>query len=259
MTFLNPGFLWGLLLTIPVIAVYLLKVKPRVEKTNTWFLWDQILEERQSNSLFSKLRNFLSLLLMLLVVVLVSLSLSNPIFSKRDTRDVFILIDQSVSMNGMIDGEPGIEIAKEKARSIISSLGTSQRASIADSKAAGRAVAKMAQSQVAENIESASGELRIVFISDGCLDFELDEKLPIERVAISESQRENIGIVAADIQPKIGSADATVMVQLVNSGKEAKSVELEIFCEKTQSIEELIEINVLAGSNKPHFFTLKDS
>ena len=296
MSFLNPGNLWGLLLALPMIAVYLLKVKPRVEQTNTWFLWDQILDQKQANSLFSKLRNFLSLFLMLLVLILVSLGLSNPIFSKRDSRDVIILVDDSASMNGEVDGKPAIEIAKERAHSIISSLSTSQRASIAtvnssvnflthlssntqelhnavesiyasklpDSDEAGRVIERMVLSYLVEKDEVADPQeelarLRTVLITDGCFQYDFKDAVALEKILVSESQRENIGIVAADIQPVIGSSAATVMVQLVNAGEGAQSIELEIFCESTQSIEELIRQKVSPGINKPLFFTVQDA
>ena len=56
MNFVNPQFLWGFLALIPLIIAYLLKVKPRRQPTNAWFLWQKVFEEKSSSALFSKLK-----------------------------------------------------------------------------------------------------------------------------------------------------------------------------------------------------------
>lgn len=289
MSFLNPIYLWGLLLALPIIAVYLLKVKPRTQQTNAWFLWQEVLEKKQSNSLFSKLRSFLSLLLLLLILLLICIGLSNPIFSKSDTRDIIILVDRSASMQGKFTNTSALELAKKEARSYVNALAVGQRASVAsvdhsiqflshlssnhqdlhnlindlepsnlaENNLSEQTILHMVESQFSEEAEEPS--VRVVFITDGCNGFTFDEDLPLETVIVGKETRENVGIIAADMQPVLASSDASLMVQLVNSGTSEEVIELEIFNESTQSIAELIELTLKPGENPPAFFNIKNA
>ena len=286
MNFLSPHFLWGLLLALPLIAVYFLKVKPRKKLTNAWFLWEKVLEEKNNSSLFHKLRSFLSLLLMLLMLFFICFGLSELSFSKNDTRDVFIVIDQSASMHTKSDGTPAIELAKSEAHSVLNALSSGQRASIVvlneslnylthlssnvhglhktidaiqasstpDPHSAGLALKQMGE------ILEQEEDLRLIFISDGRNAFDLSKLENVEKIIIGASDSDlNIGIIAADIQPVLASESATAMVQLSNSGIKSKEVEIEIFHEPSQTIAELIKVNVKPGVNEPLFFDLPNA
>ena len=296
MSFLNPFYLWGLLLALPLVTVYLLKVKPTRIPTNTLFLWEKLLEGEQSNNLFLKLRNILSLILMLLVICCICLGLSEPIFGQRDNRDVIILIDQSASMRAKIDGVSSIERAKKEARTIVNALAAGQRASIATvdhsvhflshlssntqglhqlidsiepthlpensmSESVIEQMLKYGESTFVEKSEEQElGNHRVVYISDGCHGYTFDQSLKLEKVVVAQNQkRKNIGIVAADIQPQIGSRDASLMLQFTNASDEPETIEVEFYSQKSRSIEELVQITVLPGKNKPMFFDIQDA
>ena len=284
MTFLNPQFLWGLLLAIPLVAAYLLKVKPRRQPTNAWFLWQQVLEEKNTSSLFQKLRSFLSLLLMLLVLLFICLGLGGLRFAEKDDRDIFIVIDQSVSMQAlMTDGSSTFEQAKAEAHAIVQSLSSGQRVSIIalnhsleylshlssnsrnlhqiidsiepsnipDTSTAGRELAVMSSAIKEEE------EMRLVFVTDGCHQFSEKQLEGVEKVLVgSGGFKNNIGIIAADIQPNIASENSTAMVQLMNASDKIKEVELEIYHKDSESIVELVSVNSKPGANDPLFFDL---
>lgn len=284
MTFLNPQFLWGLLLAIPLVAVYLLKVRPRREPTNAWFLWQQVLEEKHTSSLFQKLRSFLSLLIMLLVLLFICLGLSEIRFSEKDDRDVFIVIDQSASMQvAMKNGKSTLGEAKEEAHAIVRSLSSGQRASIIvlndsleylshlssnahslheiidgieasnipDTLVAGRELESMSLSIVDEE------EKRLIFVTDGCHQFSDEQMKHLEQVVVgNDNPKNNIGIVAADVQPNIASENSTAMVQLVNASDQDKEVEVEIYHKDSESIVELVSVKLKPGKNDPLFFDL---
>ena len=287
MTFLNPQLLWGLLLAFPLVAVYLLKVKPRKQPTNAWFLWEQVLDEKNTSSLFQKLRSFLSLLMMLLVLLFVCLGLSEIRFSEKDDRDVFIVIDQSASMQARVgDGTSVFDKAKEEAHSIVQSLSSGQRASIIvlndsleylshlssnahglhdtidnvtssnipDSLVAGRELASMSSAILNEE------EMRIVFVTDGCHQFDSELMKGVEQVVVGDDlEVNNIGIVAADIQPNIASTTATAMVHLMNASGKEQEVEVEIFHKDSESIVELVSVKLKPGMNDPLFFDLPNN
>ena len=61
MRFLAPGMLWFAALLAPLVAAYLLKVRPTRRATTTLFLWDELLQQRRATTLFNRLRDLLSL------------------------------------------------------------------------------------------------------------------------------------------------------------------------------------------------------
>ncbi|MEM1442773.1 MAG: BatA domain-containing protein [Verrucomicrobiota bacterium] len=99
MTFLSPAFLWTLLALLPLGAVYFLKVRPRRKTTTAYFLWEKIFSEKKASSLFNRLRDLLSLLIMALAFGAIAFALARPEFSADERKDLLILIDESASMS----------------------------------------------------------------------------------------------------------------------------------------------------------------
>ena len=94
MTLLAPSMLWSLVVLVPLVAIYFLKVRPRRKPTTAYFLWEQIFKEKRSSSLFQSLRDVWSLVLMLLAAAAIALALARPEFSE-ERRDLLIVIDTS--------------------------------------------------------------------------------------------------------------------------------------------------------------------
>ena len=70
MKFLAPLFFWSFLSFIPLVAIYFLKVRPRRKETTAYFLWSRVFTEKKATSLFNRLRDMLSLILLSPVVAL---------------------------------------------------------------------------------------------------------------------------------------------------------------------------------------------
>lgn len=100
MTFLQPAMLWSLvvLLLLPLAAIYFLKVRPRRKPTTAYFLWERIFQERRASSLFQRLRDAWSLLLMLLAAAAVCFALSQPEWAD-ERKDMILVVDTSASMS----------------------------------------------------------------------------------------------------------------------------------------------------------------
>jgi len=132
LTFANPIFLWALLSLLPLIAIYLLKVRPNRKPATAYFLWEDIFQQKRANSLFQRLRDLFSLLLMLAAFLAVVLALAKPVFNADSQKDLLLVIDNTASMNAK---EPlagtRLDSAKKTAREIVESLNGSQRCSIA--------------------------------------------------------------------------------------------------------------------------------
>ena len=130
MSFANPVFLWALLSLIPLAAIYLLKVRPVRKPTTAWFLWEDILKQRKATSLFQRLRDLFSLLLMMAAFSAIVVAMARPNFSGDKQRDLILLIDNSASMATDHDGQTRLDSAKTAASEIIQGLNGSQRCSI---------------------------------------------------------------------------------------------------------------------------------
>ena len=120
MNFLSPISLFLFGLAIPIVALYILRLRRRREPVSTLMFWEELFRERQTTSLFQRLKHLLSLLLQLLFLTLLVLSIARPQFAfiTKSARQLVLIIDQSASMNAIeedTDGLTRLEIAKERA------------------------------------------------------------------------------------------------------------------------------------------------
>ena len=131
MNFLYPFYFWAMLGLLPLIGIYFLKVRPRRKPTSAFFLWEKLFDQKRSTSLFQKLRDLLSLLLMLLAFIAIVFALTSPIFNNDQRKDLFIIIDNSASMSAKDKNGTRLEEAQSLAKGIIQSLNHNQRAAVA--------------------------------------------------------------------------------------------------------------------------------
>ena len=120
MNFLSPTSLFLFGLAIPIVALYILRLRRRREPVSTLMFWEELFRERQTTSLFQRLKHLLSLLLQLLFLTLLVLSIARPQFAfiTKSARQLVLIIDQSASMNAIeadTDGLTRLEVAKESA------------------------------------------------------------------------------------------------------------------------------------------------
>ena len=120
MNFLSPTSLLLFGLAIPIVALYILRLRRRREPVSTLMFWEELFRERQTTSLFQRLKHLLSLLLQLLFLTLLVLSIARPQFAfiTKSARQLVLIIDQSASMNAIeeaTEGRTRLEVAKESA------------------------------------------------------------------------------------------------------------------------------------------------
>ena len=135
MSLLSPAFLWGFALLAPLVAVYLLRVRPRRHAVNAIFLWDEIFSQRKATSLLQRLRDLFSLLLLALAAIALVLAAARPQFAATDDRDILLLVDRSVSMSADADpdrpGHSRFSAAIDRAESLVRGLGGERRLAVA--------------------------------------------------------------------------------------------------------------------------------
>lgn len=134
MSFLAPLALIGGLLAIPIVLLYMLRLRRREVVVSTTFLWQQIVRDNEANTPWQRLRRNILLLLQLLILALIVLALARPfiIVPAVSTGQIELLLDASASMNAIDvpNGSTRFEEAKRQALSIIDTLGTNDTMTI---------------------------------------------------------------------------------------------------------------------------------
>ena len=253
MNFTSPSFLWMLAALVPLIAAYFLKVRPRRFPVNALFLWERIFQEKKASSLFQRLRDALSLLMLALALGAIALAAAGPRPPSQDKRDLLIVIDTSPSMRAKTGtgGKDGLEAAKERARDIVRALNGTRRAALATAsgeldflshasdspKDLTDAIARLQVADVPVGPQTvaalnscakgAGSAGRVLLITDGNPGWEgLDPGVEIMRLAPSAV---NAGFIAADLDRKPGTTRGAVFFyRIASSVKQETSAELEL-------------------------------
>ena len=124
MNFANPIALAWAALVLPIIALYILKIRQRRVPVSTNLFWRQIFEEKRPRSLWETLRHLLSLLIQIALLCLLVFALSEPFFRWEilQARRYVLVVDNSASMNAL-DGNPSrLAQAKVEGRRVIDAL-----------------------------------------------------------------------------------------------------------------------------------------
>lgn len=124
MNFAFPSAFWWLGLAVPIVILYILKIRLRRVPVSTTLFWRQIFEEKQPRSIWQHLRHLISLLLQLAFLLLLVLALAEPFFRWEilAARRVVLVIDNSASMNATDRGSTRLEKAKERGQRILNGL-----------------------------------------------------------------------------------------------------------------------------------------
>ena len=129
MNFAAPSMLWWLALAVPVIALYVLKVRLRRVPVSTLMFWDRVYQEKAPRSLFERLRHLTSLLCQLLLIALLAFALADPFTDAEENaaRHLVLVLDTSAGMAAPVDPEnPGagtrLDAAKARAFEIVKGL-----------------------------------------------------------------------------------------------------------------------------------------
>lgn len=125
MNFLTPlGFL-GALIAIPIILLYMLRLRRREVIVSSTFLWRQVLQDAEANTPWQRLRRNILLFLQLLILGLLIFALVRPYLTVPiiSAGQVTLLLDASASMNATdMDGRTRFEVAQQIAQDIIRAL-----------------------------------------------------------------------------------------------------------------------------------------
>jgi hypothetical protein len=93
--------LLALTTTAIIVAFYFLKLRHRRVFISSFILWRRVLDERQSHSLWEKLRRIVSIVVATTIALLIAMSLARPEIESLTGKNerIIIVLDTSPTMN----------------------------------------------------------------------------------------------------------------------------------------------------------------
>lgn len=254
MALLAPAALALGLLALPIVLLYMLRLRRREQTVSSTWLWRELVRDRAANAPWQRLRRNLLLLLQLLILAALVLALARPALPLPGLGggNVIVLLDASASMQA-VDGAAGTRFddARAVVDRLIGGLSGDDRltlirvgrtpqvlaAASADRPALRRALAAAAPENAAADwpaafalaAGSAQGlaDPRIAIVSDGGLPDGLPP-LPGEVSFVPVGRAgENLAISAQAARPSGGGADLLVVVD--NPGATPRSALLSLY------------------------------
>lgn len=285
MTFLNPMALAWLAIGIPVIALYILRIRRRRQVVPTLLFWDRVFQDAQPRSLWRTMRHWLSLLMQLAFIALLVAALANPVPSGEGRRPVHhvIVMDISASMQARDGSGSRLDKAKTGADRIIRAMRDHDQATIIaagvqptivcgrthhqptlhraiDSLAARDVAAKLKPAvSLAQAIESKGHDRSITLLTDfggeRSLDKERAEDLAV--VAVGDEVA-NVAITAFAVRPRSDNPfELQGMIRVANFTDDAREVELRLLLDDL--LHDVLVIPLEAGEQKLRTFEMLQS
>lgn len=261
MSVLSPAGLALSALAIPLVALYLLRLRRRKVRVASLLPWQTLQRAEQLASPFHRLRRNLLLPVQLLILALLVLAVARP---TRETeaagfRSLVLIIDTSASM-GAVDVAPSrLGRAVQEAEGILADLGPDDEVMVVsagartavvlpftrDHAAARRALGDIAPTEsrgdlveglaLAASLARSRPDVQIVVLSDGATP-DLPAQAPAVRlVPIGESD-DNAGIVALDLRRSaVSGAERQLFVTVRSFGSTPVEGSVEVWLDGTLS------------------------
>jgi hypothetical protein len=247
-----------------IITLYFLKHRRRRFVVSSTQLWKRVLDAHMENSLFERLRRYLSILLAVTTGLLVALAIARPeieFLTGRGQRTVIVL-DTSPTMHARLgDGKTRWQHAVEAAQSLVDAGAGSNQFRIADTSGhfdspftenkveLRRLIERMrpviAPSRFPELDKVPAGsDSKVYFITDGVSSLRIPREA--ESISVFEAAP-NVGITAFEIRSMPTAPLAyNAFLEIYNSSKDARQVDVTISGAGQQRITK----NVKVGAGK---------
>jgi Ca-activated chloride channel homolog len=124
MSLLAPFALLFSLLAVPVLVMYMLKLRRREVRVSSTLLWHAVLRDRQANTPWQKLRRNLFLFLQLMILACLIIALARPAIAipSVSSGSIIVILDASASMNASDVGPSRFEAARAVVGKLIDGL-----------------------------------------------------------------------------------------------------------------------------------------
>jgi hypothetical protein len=269
-----------------VVVLYLLKLRRRAVAVPFALLWERILRDKESTTLFAKLKRVLSLLLQLALLALLVLALGDPrpAESVLRGRTLVVLLDASASMQATDVAPNRMAVAKAEVKRLAAGMGGGDRMLIArmdafvaplgpltgDTAALERevdgVVANDARADFPRALRFATDTLagleraEIVVVSDGALGPPVDAAGPVHLGGAKLSyvrvgtRGRNVGITQFSVRRyPLDKSRYEVMLELTNTGPDVEEVELQLLGDG--ALVDVTRLRLKAGERLPRFYS----
>lgn len=140
MNFLAPLAFLGALIAVPIILLYMLRLRRQEVTVSSTYLWQQVLQDNEANTPWQRLRRNLLLLLQLLILLLLILALARPFLTVPavSAGQITVLLDASASMNAtdIGSGETRFSEAQRRALEIVDTMSAGDQMTVIRAAAA---------------------------------------------------------------------------------------------------------------------------
>lgn len=129
MQLLAPAGLALLALAIPILLLYMLKLRRQPAQVSSILLWERLLRDQQANTPWQKLKRSLLLFLQLLILAALVFALARPALPTPVVASgtVIVLLDASASMNATDVNPTRFEAARRLVGTLINGLPADSR------------------------------------------------------------------------------------------------------------------------------------
>ena len=256
MNLTNPMALLWAGLAIPIVILYILKIRMRRIPVSTVMFWQQIFEEKQPRSIWQRLRHLLSLLMQLAILLLLVLALTEPFFhwQVQEARRLVLIVDNSAGMRATDVKPTRFAKAKQQARQLIASLKLRDEMAIVAAGNQPKVVCGLTNHQrtlrqALDNLAETDGPTQVneaaalarrlvaehkkgqvVIVSDGCFDNAADLAKSDDVVWISiGTDAGNVGITQFQVRRSLlDPVGYQILAEVVNFSDEPVELRLEI-------------------------------
>lgn len=160
MTLLTPLALGLSALAVPVVLMYILKLRRQEQVVSSTMLWRRAMEDVQANAPWQRLRPNILLLLQLVALVALILALAAPAYSASHTYsgDLIVIVDRSYGMQARDVAPSRFAAALARARLLAANLSSGSVMSVIGMGA--QPQLKIVESADRGSIDTAIGTLR---------------------------------------------------------------------------------------------------
>ena len=130
MQLLTPLALAGGLLALPVLLLYMLRLRRQELEVSSIMLWQQLLQDTEANTPWQRLRRNLLLLLQLLILAALVFALARPFITvpAPGSGRIVLLLDASASMNAAdVAAGTRFRAAQQETLDVVAALGADDR------------------------------------------------------------------------------------------------------------------------------------
>lgn len=270
---------------VAIVVLYLLKLRRRIVAVPFSPLWQRILRDKESTTLFARLKRILSMLLQLALLALLVLALGNPRPSESlmQGRTMVVLVDASASMQATDVRPTRLAVAKQEVKKIIEGLAAADQMLVAQMDAVitplgpmtadGAALEREADAirptdaradfpralRFATDVLRGSPRPEIVVVSDGALGPAEDSSGAVHLGDVKLSyvkvgkEGSNVGITQFAVRRyPLDKSRYEVMLEITNTGTGAEDVELQLLGDG--ALVDLTKLRLKPGERLPRFY-----